>query len=156
MGLQSWMIKSWPMVEWYLPAEVAEWPAFWHMHTRVRDNGQRTSRRMGDTVWMGVIDGKSVGAAWDWSELRPGVVTLTDPNAIVSNIRFVSGEKTYQEQLVAMVCLNRLTHHLPWQQTVCAILASMQDHAALPTVDRSHSGSATLAGHASATLQAAA
>ena len=74
------------------------------------------------------IDGKSVGAAWEWSELRPGVVMLTDPNSLQSNLRFVGADHAVLDEAVAMVCLNRLAHHLPWQPAVSALLAAAHQH----------------------------
>ncbi len=124
MSVQAWMVKAWPMVEWYLPDATDRWPALWHVQTQVRDGSDRPGRRFGDTVWIGVVNGKSVGLAWDWVELRPGVVMMADPNSVITNLRFLTPQRHYQEHAVAMVSLNRLTHHLPWQDTVVAVLAA--------------------------------
>ncbi|MBU6259952.1 MAG: hypothetical protein KGJ30_15440 [Burkholderiales bacterium] len=128
MGVQSWMIKSWPIIDWFLPASSDHWPNFWHVNTQIRENSDASGLRAGETVWLGVVDGKSVGAAWEWSELSPGVVMLTDPNSIQSNLRFVGADRSVHDEAVAIVCLNRLAHHLPWQPAVRAMLAAAHQH----------------------------
>lgn len=136
MGIQAWMIKSWPAVEWYLPPEPEDWPAMWHINTQVRDYGQEKGRRFGETVWLGTVDGKSIGAAWEWVELRPGVVMLADQNSIISNIRFVAENSAHLEDLHAVISLNRVTHHLPWQEAVGAVLTTMREHPEVAACDQ--------------------
>lgn len=125
MGLQSWMIKSWPIIEWKLPPEMTLWPTLAHANSTVREGtGEHTERRCGETVWIGVVDGQSVGAAWEWVELRPGVVMVSDPNSIVTNLRFLDAAGSPQAYLPSVVSINRLAHMLPWQPTVAALVAA--------------------------------
>lgn len=136
MGLQSWMIKSWPIIEWKVPSDIERWPTLFHAHTNVRDDAHdAVGGRKGDTVWIGVVDGKSVAAAWEWTELRPGVVMISDPNSIVTNIRFLDEDDTYQEYLPSLVTMNRLAHVLEWQPTVAAILAGARTPTLMPSDD---------------------
>lgn len=123
MGIQAWMVKSWPVVGWYLPDRLRTWPLFRHVITHVRDVTLPHGRRCGDTLWVGELSGHNVGVSWDWVELRHGVVMLTDPNSIISNLRFLTAGLDGQPPLVATVSLNRLVRHLPWQRPVCAALS---------------------------------
>ena len=126
------MIKSWPIIEWKLPPDMGTWPALVHASTSAREaNTGPVDRRCGETVWIGVVDGKSIGAAWEWVELRPGVVMIADPNTILTNIRFLDESDAYQEPLRALVSMNRLVHVLPWQATVAAVLAAQPEHPGL-------------------------
>jgi hypothetical protein len=126
------MIKSWPIIEWKLPRDMGAWPALVHANTSTRAAAHGPAdRRCGETVWIGVVDGKSIGAAWEWIELRPGVVMISDPNTIITNIRFLDEDDAYQEFLPAVVSVNRLAHVLPWQATVAATLAATPDDHAL-------------------------
>lgn len=156
MGVQSWMIKSWPIIDWFLPASSDRWPNFWHVNTQIRENSDPSGLRSGETVWLGVVDGKSVGAAWEWSEVRHGVVVLTDPNSIQSNLRFVGIDCGGEDEAVTAVCLNRLTHHLPWQPAVRALLAAANQH---PEVAHEHAAASSSAiwtpAEAAAALRAA-
>lgn len=133
MGLQSWMIKSWPIIEWKLPRDMGAWPALVHANTTTREMATGPAeRRCGETVWIGVVDGKSIGAAWEWVELRPGVVMISDPNMIITNIRFLDEDDAYQEYLPGVVSINRMAHVLPWQAMVATNLAATPEHPALP------------------------
>ena len=147
MGLQSWMIKSWPIIEWKLPIDMGAWPSLVHASTVTRDAGDGPlARRCGETVWIGVVDGKSIGAAWEWVELRTGVVMISDPNSILTNIRFLDENDAYQEPLRALVSMNRLTHVLPWQATVAATLAALPEQPGLALRSRGSEGRARVAG----------
>ena len=128
MSVQSWMVKSWPVVEWYLPPVADVWPKLWHGNTAMGRRSDCGDRLHGDSVWLGVINGRSVGVAWEWIELRAGVFMLTDPNSILSNIRFLTQDGAEQEHLASLVSLNRLVHHLPWQPAVCAVAPAPQAH----------------------------
>lgn len=126
------MIKSWPIIEWKLPRDMGAWPALVHASTVAREpSSGPVDRRCGETVWIGVVDGKSIGAAWEWVELRPGVVMISDPNTILTNIRFLDEHDAYQEPLCALVSINRLAHVLPWQATVAAVLAALPEQPGL-------------------------
>ena len=122
MEIQSWMIRSWPPVEWYFPATSGEWPIFSHVGTRVYDQPDAEGRCFGNTVWMGCVNGQTTGAAWEWTEFRVGVLVLSDPNTIISNLQCRS-----HQGLSDTVALNRIAHALPWQDTVNRVLKSMRD-----------------------------
>ena len=120
------MIKSWPTFEWYPPSSMAEWPVWWHIGTQVRDDLDDCGRRFGDTVWMASLGGTPVGAAWEWTEFRPGVVLLSDPNSVISNLRVLAEDQSLADPLQEIVTLNRIANVLPWQDAVCLTLQAMQ------------------------------
>ena len=124
MGLQSWMIKSWPIIDWFPPSPEAEWPSFLHMSTQVRQERRGTEPCVGSTVWVGSLDGVYAGLAWEWVELRTGVLMLADPNSIITNIQVVGVGRQAMETLDATVRLNVILHRLPWQDLVGEVLAS--------------------------------
>ena len=126
MGLQSWMIKSWPIIEWFPATPTEESRAFLHMSTQVRDEPKGAQPRAGSTVWLGIIAGQHAGLAWEWVELRPGVLMLADPNSITTNLRMVDVAGRRQDELVSTVSLNRLLHQLSWQDAVCEVIHSSQ------------------------------
>lgn len=136
MGIHAWMIQSWPVCQWYMPDEQAQLPAFWHLNTRVREDLDEVGRRIGDTVWMAEIEGRDIAAAWEWTELAPGVVLLSDPNSLSSNLEFITEDRVPVEPMHAVVALNRITHSLPWQETVCAIIRTITAHPEAADNDR--------------------
>ena len=117
------MIKSWATLEWYLPLQAEQLPGFKHVGTQVRDDGSGSGFRAGDTVWMATDPQWRAGLAWEWVEVKPGIVMLADPNSIITNLQFVDAEEQHVYGLQKTVAINRLVHGLPWQQSVCALLS---------------------------------
>jgi hypothetical protein len=124
MGLQSWMIKSWPIIDWFLPTPNGDWPCFLHMSTQVRQERRSVEPCVGSTVWVGAIAGAYAGLAWEWVEVRPGVLMLADPNSITTNLQMVDKSGRPQEELHALIMLNRVLHRLPWQEAVADVIAA--------------------------------
>ena len=124
MGLQSWMIKSWPIIDWFPPSSEDEWPSFLHMSTQLRQECRGSEPCVGSTVWVGSIDGVYAGLAWEWVELRPGVLMLADPNSIITNVQVVGVSRQPMDALDATVSLNAILHRLSWQDIVGQVLAS--------------------------------
>ena len=116
------MVKSWPIIEWIPPREDDEWPSFLHMSTQVRQERRGAEPCAGSTVWVGSIDGAYAGLAWEWVELRPGVLMLADPNSLTTNICVLGDDGRVQDALPTAVSLNRILHQLPWQGTVNEVL----------------------------------
>ncbi len=127
MGLQSWMIKSWPIIDWFPPQPDEGWPSFLHMSTHVHQERGGTGPCVGSTVWVGAIDGVYAGLAWEWVELRPGVLMLADPNSIITNLQIMDAGRLPQGLLGATVSLNTVLHRLPWQKSVCTMVASARE-----------------------------
>lgn len=125
MGLQSWMIKSWPIIDWFPPPD-DDWPSFLHMSTQVRQERRGSEPCVGSTVWVGAINGVYAGLAWEWVELRAGVLLLADPNSIITNIQVVGADRRGVDPLLVTVSLNLLLHRLPWQDIVGEVLASVR------------------------------
>ena len=127
MGLQSWMIKSWPIIDWFPPQPDEGWPSFLHMSTHVHHERRGTEPCVGSTVWVGAIDGAYAGLAWEWVELRPGVLMLADPNSIITNLQVMDAGRLPKNPLDAAVSLNTVLHRLPWQEKVWTTVASARD-----------------------------
>lgn len=132
MGLQSWMIKSWPIIDWFPPALDDDWPSFLHMSTQVRQERRGLEPCAGSTVWVGTIGGAYAGLAWEWVELRAGVLLLSDPNSISTNVRVLGGGGRADGTLAAAVSLNRIIHQLPWQRPVGEVLTAARSAALTP------------------------
>jgi hypothetical protein len=126
MSMMPWMVKAMPKVEVYIANDSRSWPALWHATTRINPGAGAPGRRTGDTVWLGVVDGAPVGIAFEWVEMRENVLALADPNAITSNLRFLSKDDTYVEPLTAVTTINCLAHSLPWQNAVSTMLAASE------------------------------
>ena len=119
MKIQSWMIKSWPRLGWYLSPQQELVNTFKHLGTNCRDHATPEGRLQGETVWMAEILGQPAGLAWEWTEHRPGVMLLADPNSIVCNLRFLDLQRNPLSPSAALVAMNQIVHSLPWQTAVC-------------------------------------
>lgn len=131
------MIKSWATHEWYLPPEAENLPRFSHVSTHIRDEGADTGLRAGDTVWMAQDEDWHVGLAWEWVEVKPGLVMLADPNSIITNLQLVDSQQRNVHGLEKTVAINRLVHAMQWQQPVCDLLtgANASPHGERPALD---------------------
>jgi hypothetical protein len=93
------------------------------MGTEVRGERDELGRVVGDTVWAASMGSEGLlGAAWEWVELLPGVVVLSDPNGLVSNAQFLADDGAAECELRSTVMVNCIAHLLPWQRTVARVL----------------------------------
>lgn len=69
----------------------------------------------GRVVWATAEDDARVGVAWDWSEIQPGVLVITNPLEVQSNLEVESEEGQLFPYLAYVRALNTLVHALPWQ-----------------------------------------
>ena len=127
MTIRSWVIKSWPEVQWKPPADRSQWPLFQHMGSELRSSPDETGRKIGDTVWVAHLDDDTViGAAWEWVELLPGVAAIRDPNGFVSNARLMGESDEVLDELQCIVGFNMIAHATPWQTVVARCLGDGQ------------------------------
>ncbi len=117
-------VKRWPAQELeVLGLDVEQLhPTGWHhFATSCDPYDPAQGFRVGATVWVWREPDARAAIAWEWAELREGVVALSDPNSLVSNIDFVGApmglervDPVGRKRLV----LNTIVHGLPWQSAV--------------------------------------
>lgn len=116
----AWIVYAWAPVLW----QAASAPELHlvHLGTRVLTFGDDESPCTGQTLWGDHSDACSAGVAWDWVELRQGVVAMSDPLGMITNLRLIDahGEEMTQTQIA--VHLHQLVHALPWQSEVKRVL----------------------------------
>jgi hypothetical protein len=122
MRLLSWQVLSLPRFECYPQKRFDGLLPFFHLGTRVQPEALGDGRRVGDTVWGAMVDGRLAAASWDWIEILPNVVCLVDPSTVLTNIQFLDDRGCYEEPLQAMRSLNDLIYCTPWQEAVCSAL----------------------------------
>lgn len=115
---RAWMVGAWDGVRWSPPDDAAPWAQWRHLSTIVLDGGE-AGRAHGESIWTTEVEGRPVGAAWEWIEWQPGVVILKDPMSIVSNLSCpVDDEDAPGPATSRVVALNTIAHALPWQDEV--------------------------------------
>jgi hypothetical protein len=112
----AWIVYAWAPVLWQ--AESASDLHLVHLGTRVLTFGDDDSPCSGQTLWGDHTDQRAAGVAWDWVELRQGVVAMSDPLGMVTNLRLVDADGSEMNQRESAVRLHHIVHALPWQSEV--------------------------------------
>jgi hypothetical protein len=116
MTVRSWMVKSWPQVRLQVTDDFRGMPEFQHISTLWREDLAGREGRVGETVWAARLGNQDVvGLAWEWVEVRPGLVALLDPNAMISNAKLVGEDGVELDELRAIIAVNVVSHAVPWQ-----------------------------------------
>ena len=89
-----------------------------HHGTRVLTFGDGEGPCCGQTLWCDESEEHSAGVAWDWVELPQGVVAMSDPMGMVTNLRLVDAHGDVLSPTQLAVHLHPLVHALPWQREV--------------------------------------
>lgn len=74
-----------------------------------------SGRRQGRSIWVGSHAGRPIGLSWRWGEVMPGVLALSDPMSIASNIGFIGRAGAPLGDGERVLYLNTLLHALDWQ-----------------------------------------
>ena len=112
----AWIVCAWPTLLWQ--ASRAPQLHLTHLGTRVLSFGDDACLRSGQTLWGEASEERSAGVAWDWVQLQQGVVAMSDPLGLVTNLKLVDDHGEALTNLEAAVQLHQLVHALPWQHEV--------------------------------------
>src|ERR1700754_139744 len=112
----AWIVYAWPPV--LCQADSAPELHLIHLGTRVLSFGDEDAPRSGQTLWGSASDDRSAGVAWDWVEIQRGVVAMSDPLGMVTNLRLLDERAEALRQLQMPVRLHQIVHPLPWQDEV--------------------------------------
>lgn len=94
---------------------------FVHLNTSVLTAGDPQSPSAGQTLW-GNPSPHAAGVAWDWVQLRQGVVAMADPMGLITNLRLVGAKGETLSSAQSALYLNELVRTLPWQNEVQRVL----------------------------------
>ncbi|MEO7152656.1 MAG: hypothetical protein ABIX46_13240 [Burkholderiaceae bacterium] len=117
----AWTVYAWPPVLW----QAARAPRLHltHLGTSVLKADFASGPNSGQTLWAQSDRGDgSAGVAWDWIELRDGVVAIADPLGVITNLTLLDAHGEALSPVAAALHLNQLVHSLPWQTEVCRAL----------------------------------
>jgi hypothetical protein len=115
-----WAVRAWPPVLWQ--AMHAQELQFVHLGTRVLTYGDDEYPSCGQTLWGDPRSERSSGVAWDWVQIREGVVAMSDPFDLTTNLCLVDERGRTLSGHERAVSLNELVHRLPWQNEVRRVL----------------------------------
>ena len=114
MLTQPWAVAAWPQVFW--GRRNVSGQKFAHLATQVLPPVEQIRGRRGQTIWWANLDSQDGAIAWDWVEVRGGVVSLVDPMAVMSNIEIE--ESDHHADTERIIVLNEWVHQIPWQNVV--------------------------------------
>ncbi|CAN5919045.1 hypothetical protein BH11PSE8_BH11PSE8_38250 [soil metagenome] len=112
----AWIVYAWPPVLWQ--ASCAPELHLIHLGTRVLTFGDEASLCSGQTLWGDSSETRSAGVAWDWVEIQEGVVAMSDPLGLVTNLKLLDARGEALSNLQVAVQLHQIVHGLPWQSEV--------------------------------------
>ena len=112
----AWIVYALSPVLWQ--ARCACELQFIHLGTRVLNFGTELSPCSGQTVWGHDSNEQVASVAWDWVEVRQGVVAMSDPFGVVTNLTLLDEQGEALSQREAALHLHQLVHGLPWQSQV--------------------------------------
>ena len=112
----AWIVYAWAPVLW----QAARAPQLHlvHLGTTVLTFGDDSAPCSGQTLWGDDSEACAAGVAWDWIELRRGVVAMSDPLGMVTNLRLTDAHGEVLSQTQTAVHLHPLVHALQWQSEV--------------------------------------
>jgi len=109
----AWIVYAWAPVLWQ--ASSADQRRFVHLGTRVLTIGDETNPCTGQTLWGDPSENDPSGIAWDWVEIQDGVVAMSDPFGMITNLRLLDAQGAFFDDGQITVQLHQLVHALPWQ-----------------------------------------
>ena len=116
----AWIVYAWAPVLWQ--AGSAPRLHLVHLGTRVLTFGDDDEPCSGQTLWGDDSEACAAGVAWDWIELRQGVVAMSDPLGMVTNLRLIDAQGDVLSPTQLATQLHQLVHALPWQSEVNRVL----------------------------------
>lgn len=69
-------------------------------------------------MWAAHDDDGEAGMAWDWVQIAHGVVAMSDPMSLVTNLRLVGDQGEVLTTHESARYLNEFVRLLPWQREV--------------------------------------
>jgi hypothetical protein len=112
----AWIVCAWPTILWQ--ASRAPQLHLTHLGTRVLSFGDQDNPCTGQTLWGDENEVRAAGVAWDWVRIQPGVVAMSDPLGLVTNLKLLDDQGEALTNMAAAVRLHQLVYALPWQNEV--------------------------------------
>ncbi|MDH3461899.1 MAG: hypothetical protein OEM00_13210 [Burkholderiaceae bacterium] len=88
------------------------------MGTYITSLGSAVTPCSGQTVWGESSGDFAAGLAWDWVELAQGIIAMSDPMSVVTNVRLLGPCGGVLTPVEAAPHMNEVVHSLPWQSKV--------------------------------------
>jgi len=119
------MTNAWHLIKssralWSLDRWESDLRQLRHLDTSCHLDGSVGGARSGRVLWGSDRGAGGAAIAWDWREVRCGVLAIADPMSIQSNIELLDVDGRRLQDSHRIVLLNWLVYQLPWQQRLLA------------------------------------
>jgi hypothetical protein len=92
-----------------------------HLGTSVYVDERGGASPHGQVLWGTEHEGELIGIAWDWGQVVPGVVAMSDPMALLSNVVLVDDIDGPLPESTRTLHFNRAIYRLDWQRAVLSL-----------------------------------
>lgn len=121
MSIPAWQVITWaprrvPLADWSVMSGRLR-----HLGTSVYVDERGGASPHGQVLWGTERDGAMLGIAWDWGQVVPGVVAMSDPMALLSNIVLVDDIGEPLPESTRTLHFNRAIYRLDWQRAVLSL-----------------------------------
>lgn len=125
--IQPWMISTLPRT-YFRSIDAPDMAAgMTHGATQVSRRDDEPKLHRGSTIWLSSdAQARPIALAWDWVEIRDGVVAMVDPMAIISNLECLEDTDQFSALDYKLLSLNQIVYQLDWQSRVCRAIKSPQ------------------------------
>ena len=111
-----WTLHAWPPLLWQVGKQIPL--RLQHLGTQISNLGDSSGCTLGQTLWAWHGQDGDLGVAWDWVQIKPGLVAMADPMAVVSNLRLIDDGGEVLTVAESARHFNAIVHALPWQNEV--------------------------------------
>jgi hypothetical protein len=115
MTIPAWQVIAWDPVVATVDEFDETVTKLRHLATAVHGDDAEDSLRHGQVLWGTEVNGRMVGLAWDWSEVRKDIVAMADPMRVLSNLTLVTRDGAPMPHHERVLYLNNAIHDLGWQ-----------------------------------------
>lgn len=122
----AWTLRAWPTVFWHAKDDFKL--EFVHLCTNVTREYHPHEQISGQSLWACTNSPNPAGIAWDWILIATDLVALSDPMAIITNLRVLNPSGMVLSTDEAAPYINLLVHGLPWQTEVLRTLGPSAKH----------------------------
>lgn len=121
MIVTPWQISTWTPI-CIRPSLVDQAAASYRLLAVEADTGPADGLLRGHVVYGAAADSGCAALAWEWAEMKPRVIAMSDPMTIISNIRLQQDQSDVDED-ARLLFLHGLIGRVDWQAEVRDVLA---------------------------------